>query len=160
MSRDRRYWLSLFTLSISRLRSSPGLSLASLLGLIVAIGIITSVPIFARGVNLVLLRSELATQAAASGRPLFALRFYRTSSADSPLNFASYNRLNDYLTSSAKSEIGLPIQREVRSAESVTFDLVPSNPSLYPLAKGTLDQVAFGFSSEVADHVDVYEGSF
>src|SRR5207249_7763616 len=142
-----------------RLRSSPGLSLASLLGLTIAIGMITSVPIFVRGVNLVLLRSELASQASAAGRPLFALRFYRTSGSDSPLNFASYNRLNEFLTTSASSEIGLPVQQEVRSVESVTFDLAPANPALYPLSKGILERTKLGFSSDVANHVDVYEGS-
>jgi putative ABC transport system permease protein len=153
-------WASLFRLSLNRLRSSPGLTLAALVGLTIAIGIVASVPIFVRGVNLVLLRSELADQAATAGRPLFAMRFYRTSSVGTPMTFASYNRLNEYLTASASSELGLPIRREVRSAESVTFDLKPANPALYPALKGSLGQVTIGFSSDLASHVKVYEGSF
>jgi putative ABC transport system permease protein len=160
MTRDGTYWISLLRLSIGRLRSSPGLSLASLLGLTLAIAIITSVPIFVRGINLVLLRSELADQALAAGRPLFALRFYHSSNTDSPLTFASYNRLNQYLTASASTEIGLPIQRVVRSGESVNFDVAAVNSTLYPGAKGTIGQVKIGFASELADHIDVYEGSF
>jgi putative ABC transport system permease protein len=145
---------------LNRLRSRPVLSSASLLGLTVAIAVIASVPIFARGVNLVLLRSELADQAALADRPLFALRFYRTSNVDSPMTFATYSRLNQYLTASASSEMGLPIQQEVRSAESVTFELKPTNAALYPELHGSLGQVAIGYSTGLADHVDVYEGSF
>jgi putative ABC transport system permease protein len=153
-------WISIARLSLSRLRSSPVLSLAALLGLTIAIAVIASVPIFARGVNLVLLRSELADQAALGGRPLFALRFYRTSNVDSPITFALYNRLNQYLTASASSEMGLPIQQEVRSAESVTFELKPTNSALYPELHGSLGQVAIGYSTGLVDHIDVYEGSF
>jgi putative ABC transport system permease protein len=158
--RARFFWASLLRMSLNRLRSSPGLTLASLVGLSVAIGVVASVPIFVRGVNLVLLRSELADQAAVGGRPLFAMRFYHLTGVGPPLTFASYNRLNQYLVGSASSEMGLPIQQEVRSAESVSFDLKPVDPARYPAMKSSLGQVSLGFSSDLARHVTVDEGSF
>jgi putative ABC transport system permease protein len=153
-------WASVLRLSVSRLRSSPGLTLALLLGLSIAIGVITSIPVFVRGVNLVLLRAELAKQAATAGRPLFAMRFYHASSPAAPITIGAYNRLNQYLTASASNEMGLPVQREVRSAESVTFDLKPADPATYPAMKESLGQVSLGFTSDLASHVNVYEGSF
>jgi putative ABC transport system permease protein len=157
---DWRLWLSIVRLTLSRVRNAPLLGLATLVGLTVAIGIIASVPIFVRGVNLELLRSELAAQAAQGGRPLFAMRFYRTSSATSPVTFASYDRLNQYLTESASSEIGLPIKLEVRSAESVTFDVAPADLTRYPEFKRALDQVDIGYFSDLSSHITVTDGSF
>ena len=153
-------WLSIVRLTLSRLRNAPVLSLATVTGLTIAIGIVASVPIFVRGVNLELLRSELASQAAKSGRPLFAMRYYLTSNATTPVTPAQYDRLNQYLTESASSEIGLPIQREVRSVESVSFDVAPANPSLYPEFKRALEQVDFGYMTDLASQITVSEGSF
>src|SRR5262249_3257790 len=53
-----------------------------------------------------------------------------------------------------------PVERIVRSVESVTFDVAPADPALYPAFQGSLGHVVLGFASELAGHVDVYEGSF
>jgi len=83
----------MFSIAIKRLLSRPALTLLSLLGVALAVGLVVCVPVFARAVSFVVMREELQQLAAISGRPPVSLRFYKLASYRQPLSVDDAVRL-------------------------------------------------------------------
>jgi len=74
-------YLSFLVLALKRMRSRWALALLSLLGIILTVGLITSIPVFTDSVGFQILKQELAKYAYGNANPAVALRYYRVPSA-------------------------------------------------------------------------------
>jgi putative ABC transport system permease protein len=112
---------SLVFLSFRRLRHHLGLSLLALIGVILAIGLVTSAGFFSQAVDTVVMRQELAEYTRITGRPPFSARIFAVHSQTVPLNLQEAERLGQRIGTTLSSAVGLPV---LDVAMQVNSDLV------------------------------------
>src|SRR5690606_18088115 len=131
LQRPNRFWrpvqgfLDLLRLSGQRLRYHFGLSLLSLLGVILAIGLVSSAAFFAQAVETVIMRQELAEYSRITGRPPFSSRVFAPSSPTVPLTLERGEALAENVADTLSSEVGLPIKFTGFLADSGVLSLQP-----------------------------------
>ena len=79
-------------LALRRLRHQFGLSLLALIGIVLAVGLVTSAGFFSQAVDLVVMRQELAEYTRITGRPPFSARVFTVHSATVPLSLERCRR--------------------------------------------------------------------
>ena len=104
--------IGLFKLVVKRQRHHVGLSLLSLLGIILAVGLVTNASFFSQAVDRVILGQKLADFARMTGRPPFSTSVYVFPSAESPLTLERAEQLSDQIGQIFSQEIGLPIRHQ------------------------------------------------
>ena len=121
-----RAWAAL-ALAVRRLLSQWTLALATLVGLVVAIALAVSIPLYADAVYFRIFETELAkptNDGLASPSP-FAFVFAYYGSWDGELEWEEVQPLDAYLTSSAAAALRLPQTLFVRHLKTDTFRLSP-----------------------------------
>jgi putative ABC transport system permease protein len=104
--------------ALRRLWNRPLLTLLSIAGVILAVGLVTSIPIFSQSVSFVMLNEELQAISAKTGRPLFSMRVYVLPSARYKLSTVQTQELGDLIAETLTTEVGLPIQSLARHIET------------------------------------------
>ena len=110
-------------LAIKRILFHPGLSLLALIGIILAVGLITSAGFFSQAVDKVILDREMAKYSRITGRPPFSARVYTFSSRTVPLTLERAEALGEDVADTLASEIGLPIKTVGLMADSGLLQL-------------------------------------
>ena len=100
----------LISLSIRRLLHQPELSVLALLGVVLAVGLVTSAGFFAQAVDKVILTREMAEYTRITGRPPFSARIFASSSRTIPLTLERAETLGDNVADTIRSEVGLPVR--------------------------------------------------
>jgi putative ABC transport system permease protein len=113
--------LSLIPLALRRLRHQAGLTLLALIGVILAVGLVTSAGFFSQAVDTVVMRQELAEYTRITGRPPFSARIFAVHSPTVPLSVAESERLGERIATTLADIVGLPV-KEI--AIQVNSDLV------------------------------------
>jgi len=151
--------VGMVNLALKRLRSRLGLTVLSLLGVILAVGLVTSIPIFTQAVSYLVLRGELQTLSRLAGRPPFAVRFYFLASPSQPLSLATADRLQETISRLLIEKVGLPIKQAVTTIETapLTMRATPDNRH-FPKNADNLRQVTLDVISSVDRHIVVEEG--
>ena len=98
----------MFFIALKRLWTRPLLTLLSIVGVTLAVGLVTSIPIFSQAVSFVMLQEELYSMAAKTGRPIFSMRVYVLPSARFPLPLQDVKTLQDHITETIVNEVGVP----------------------------------------------------
>lgn len=98
----------MFFVAIKRLWTRPLLTLLSIVGVILAVGLVTSIPIFSQAVSFVMLQEELFAMAAKTGRPIFSMRVYVLPSARFPLPMREVRNLENHITETIVTQVGIP----------------------------------------------------
>ena len=98
----------MFFIALKRLWTRPLLTLLSIVGVMLAVGLVTSIPIFSQAVSFVMLREELFAMAGKTGRPIFSMRVYVLPSARFPLPLQDVRNLQDHITETVVTEVGVP----------------------------------------------------
>jgi putative ABC transport system permease protein len=111
--------------AVKRLRYHPGLTLLSLLGIILAVGLVTSAAFFAQAVDQVIMRQELAEYSRITKRPPFSTRVYTSSSARVPLSLDRTELLGDDVAETLSAEVGLPVRHLGLQVDSGAVTLYP-----------------------------------
>ena len=147
-------------LALKRLRSRLGLTVLSLLGIILAVGMVTSIPIFTQAVSFVVLRSELDKLGQLAGRPPFAVRFYFLASANQPLSLASVSDMEERISRTLSTKVGLPIKQSITTVETLPLTLrsAPGSQLYTDKTNAGLGQVTIDAISSIGQHIAVYEG--
>lgn len=101
--------IGLTSLSVRRLLYQPELSLLALLGIVLAVGLITSAGFFAQAVDQVILQREMDEYTRITGRPPFAARVFVASSRTLPLSLERAEALGQNVIGTTRSEVGLPV---------------------------------------------------
>jgi putative ABC transport system permease protein len=156
--------LAIFVVALKRLLSQPGLALATAAGLIAAIALTMSVPLYADAVYYRMLRTGLfdlpEDQATSKNRPPFAFMFRYVGSWYEPLEQEEVARLDQFLSEPGGVDLGLPREQLVRHIKTDNFRLFPQDQVQYADVREPLAWVSFGFVSNIEDHIEVIEGSF
>ena len=108
----------MFFVAMKRLVNRPLLTLLSIAGVILAVGLVTSIPIFSQSVSFVMLNEELSEMSAKTGRPLFSMRVYVLPSARYKLPLDHTKELADLIEETLVTEVNLPLLTMNRHIET------------------------------------------
>lgn len=157
-----RTW-AIFVVAVKRLLSQRGLALATSLGLVTAVALTMSVPLYADAVYYRVLREELSGATAEGGavtRPPFAFMFRYLGAWHGAVQWEDVNPLDVYLTNVAGGALGLPQQAMIRHFKTNNFRLFPQEDIAYADTKQPLAWVSFAFVSDLQNHITYVEGGF
>jgi len=98
------------TLAFRRTRSRLGLTLLSLVGIVLIVGLLVSIPVFTDSVGFHILRQELASYAFGNANPLLAMRYYRVPNAPEAMSVERALETGDWLATVTEHQVGLPIK--------------------------------------------------
>src|SRR5262249_42185337 len=149
--------ISVFTTALKRLRANFGLALCALIALVAAVALAVSIPVYAEGASLRLLKDELAKQELQNNRSPFALLFrYFVSDTNQPLEWERVKPADDYIKGDGLRSLGLPLAGLARHARTGQLRLfVP------PSAGGQnqfLKNVTLGFLSGMDKQIKIVDG--
>lgn len=113
----------MLAIALRRLWSRPGLALLSVVGVTLAVGLVISIPVFAKAVSFVMLCEELNQVSTASGRPPFSVRIYVLPSGQYPLSLETAEVWENHVAETLVSEVGLPLVAKSRQMESMSLVL-------------------------------------
>src|SRR5690242_19661213 len=89
--------ISVFTTALKRLRANAGLALCALIALLAAVALSVSIPVYAEGASLRLLKGEIAKQEQQNNRSPFALLFRYVGAWKGPLEWDRVKSADDYI---------------------------------------------------------------
>jgi putative ABC transport system permease protein len=148
---------------LKRLQSSPGLSGAIAVGLIVAVALATCVPLYADSVSHRLLMEQLSGE---EERPPFAFLFRYIGDWHGSLEWEDIQAADEYLTTHVARELGLSLVRRegeksgsvIRHVRTANWRLFPADEAAYADTRQPLEWLVLGFLDGLAAHAKVVEG--
>ncbi|MEZ4673889.1 MAG: hypothetical protein R2932_06540 [Caldilineaceae bacterium] len=151
---------ALIFLSAKRLRYHLGLSLLSLLGIVLAVALVSSATFFSNAVDTVIMRQELAEYSRITGRPPFSSRIYASSSRTVPLTIERVETLANNVSDTLSSEVGLPVRSLGMMADTGVLELHALPGDTRYESDRALDNVSVIYFKDVADHIDIEGDAF
>ena len=158
-----RYYLrtrAIFVVAVKRLLAQPLLSLATVVGLTVAVALVLTIPIYSESVAFRILTERLTDGPDRINRPPFSYLFSYIGSWNQPVNWEAITDLDRYLRDKGGSELGLKTTRIVRHLETQNFRLYPADETNYRDENLSLDYVSFGTTENIEAQVELVEGSY
>jgi putative ABC transport system permease protein len=153
-----RAW-AILVVTVKRLISERWLALATALGLIISVALITSIPMYADAIYYRVLLDKLSGERYGN-RPPFAFMYRYVGSWTGLVSWKDLEPLDDYMTGSAAVHLGLPQKSMVRYLSSTNFRLYPQEEGVYKDVDRALGWVNFGCATDLQDHITIVEGSF
>ncbi|HUX77558.1 MAG TPA: ABC transporter permease [Anaerolineae bacterium] len=153
-----RFW-AVFVVSAKRLFSQRWLTLATALGLVTAVALSMSIPLYADGVYYRMLRQELAGERFGP-RPPFVFMFRYIGAWAGAVEWEDIEAIDEYLAKVAGPALGLPQKLVVRYFETDAFQLFPQEDVAYADTQTPLTWACFASASDLEDHISILEGSF
>ena len=154
-----RSW-AIVVVAAKRLLAQRWLALALVIGLITAIALVMSIPLYADAVYYRILQEELGATNAGSTvkRPPFAYMFRYLGSTYGTQEWEEMGPLDAYLSGPAAGSLGLPHKQTVRYFKTDNLRLFPTEGVAYSDATDPLAWVNVGFISEIEQHITILEG--
>ena len=121
--------LALARLVLKRLWYDRGLTLLSLLGVVLAVGLVTSTSVFSYTIDRVILLQELAAFSEMTGRPPFSVSIYLHPSTSAPVTLEVGERAGHNVVDTLSSEVGLPLRHLGFEVSSGSMMLRPQEGS-------------------------------
>lgn len=138
-----------------RLISHIGLLTAIVAGFIVAVAIVTSIPIYAEAVGYRILRTELTKGENEETHPPFAFMYRYIGSQSGAIAWKDLQPINQYMQDRLVQRIGLPNTLMVRYASTDKVRLMTADGVGEPLL-----WINMIFATGMEDHIDILEGSY
>lgn len=151
---------AIFTVAIKRLLAQPLLSLATIVGLTVAVALVLTIPIYAESVAFRVLTERLTEGPDRVNRPPFSFLFSYIGSWNTPVNLEATAELDRYLREKGGDELGLETTLLVRHLETRNFRLYPAGETNYRDENKSLDYVSFGLTEDIEAQIEIVEGSY
>lgn len=149
--------LSVFTTAAKRLRANLGLALCALAALTTAVALAVSVPVYAEGASLRLLREEIAQVERRDGRSPFALLFRYVGAWNGPLEWERVQPADALISGGGIRSLGLPLDSFARHARTDQLRLfVP--PSESGGQNQFLKNVTLGFITGLDPQMRIVDG--
>ncbi len=157
----RRY-TAIIVVALKRLLAQSGLAAAIVLGLVVSISLIMSIPLYADAVYYQLLQDELKAPEGAGNlrRPPFSYMFRYVGSTYGAMEWEEVNPVDQYLSGPAAMQLGLPHMRTVRHFKTDNVRLFPADDIVYSDITDPLEWVSFGFVTSIEQEIRIVEGQF
>ncbi len=141
-------------LTLKRLTSRPALTLLALLGIILAVGLLTSAGFFSQAVDRVILLQELAKLSKETGRIPFSTRVYLLPSARRPLGLDDAEKVGQSVVGTLTGEIGLPLAHLGMQVESGGLMLMPSEgDTRYKSSQAMINTVNLVYIANATDQL-------
>src|SRR5690606_10686633 len=118
--------LAIFRITFKRLWAQRSLTLATLLGLVTAVALIMTVPLYADAVYFHILEQELSSNADRASKPPFTYMYDYIGAWAGPVQWEDIQPIDQYLTSQGARDLGLPQEQLVRHLETGRFRLFPA----------------------------------
>ena len=99
----------LVLVSLRRLRHYLGLNFLALVGVILAVGLVTSAGFFSQAVDTVVMRQELAEYSRITGKPPFSVRVFNSSTPAVPLSLEWATELGRGISTTLSQELDLAV---------------------------------------------------
>ena len=148
---------SLFILAARRIWNHRLLTLCLLLGLVAAVGLLSSVPLYADAARNKLLQGELTD--AGTHRPPFAFLWRYVGTWHGNVKWQDYEPVNAYLAEQAPGIMGLPVEFQVHHVASDNLRLFPTEDAAF-IPDEPLMWASVGFITGLQEHIQLLEGSF
>ena len=152
---------SILIVAVKRCLSQRGLTLAASLGIVVAVGLAMSIPVYADAVYQRLLNAQIIPQGAEAyvyQRPALSFMFEYPGSWEGVLDWEKIRPVDIYLSTKAGPDLGLPVKVMVRFFKTSSFKIFPANNASYPDVREPLNWVNFGTVSDLSNHITLTEG--
>lgn len=149
--------LSLIALAARRIWNHRLLMICLLLGLTVAVGLLSSVPLYADAVQNKLLQGELTE--AGTHRPPFAFLWRYAGAWHGTITWDAYTPVDEYLTTQAPDIVGLPVEFQVRHVATDKLRLFPTEDAAF-IPDEPLMWASVGFVTGLQEHIQLLEGDF
>jgi len=154
-----RLFLDLCRLTYQRLANRPALTLLALIGIVLAVGLLTSAGFFSQAVDRVILQQELDALQRSTGRIPFSTRVYFQPSSRKPVSLIDAENVGQSIGDTMAAEIGLPLDHLGIQVESGGLMLVPMpDDARYGSAKSFLNTVNVVYVAAIAEHLDIVAG--
>lgn len=142
--------------ALRRLAANPGLALSGLIALLITVALCISIPLYAEGASLRLLKNEIAQQEEQQGRSPFALLFRYVGAWNGRLEWERVQRADSYLSGPGLAALDLPLHGLARHARSDQLDLLL--PTADPDERPLRSEVMLGFVSGLDDQMQISQG--
>jgi putative ABC transport system permease protein len=154
--------LSVVFIAAKRLWNNKGLTLCAIIGLITAVALISSIPLYTDAANFKVLQEKLsgATEGGGPSRPPFAFMYRYIGAWHGAVDLDQFDPVNEYVQQSVPGIIGLPVVKSTRYVKTDNFSLFPASEAAYIGLRQPLGWVNLGWVDEIQDHITVLEGSF
>ncbi len=149
--------LALFLVAAKRLWHQRLLMLCLLIGLVAAVGLLSSIPLYADAVHNRLLQGELTE--AGTYRPPFAFLWRYIGAWNGPIAWDEYAQVDRYVTLQAGDVIGLPEELGVRHVSSPKLRLFPAETDAF-VDDSPLLWSSIGFISGLEEQIQLLEGNY
>jgi putative ABC transport system permease protein len=137
-----------------------GLTLLALLGVILAVGLVTNASFFSQAVDRVILEKNLSEFSRVTGRPPFSTNVYAFPSGRTPLTLQDSEKISSQIGEALSAEVGLPLRHLGLEISSGAMLLQPVPGSdLYGQGGEILGSVTIVYRAEVASHMALDAGS-
>ncbi len=153
------YILSIFVIALKRLWHQRGLAASLLIGMIAAVALTVSIPIYADAISYRVLYEKLS-QFAQDNSPPFSFLFRYIGSWDGYLEWEDARQIEQFMSGEAAFVLGLPQEMMVRYFKTDKMRLFPASESVYSAKETPLTYVSLGFISDLESHIDIIDGRF
>lgn len=149
--------IAVFTTALKRLRANAGLALCALIALIAAVALSVSIPVYAEGASLRLLKAEIARQEQQNNRSPFSLLFRYVGAWNKPLEWEQVKPVDEFIRGVGLRSLALPLNGLARHArtDQLRLFLPPSSGAQNPFLKN----VTLGFLDGMDERIQLVDGS-
>jgi putative ABC transport system permease protein len=154
-----QYFLAVFLISARRLLHQRGLALSVLLGLVTAVALTVSIPIYADAISYRILNERLFSDEE-DPHPPFSFLFRYVGSWNGYLEWEETRTADEFVKSSSSAILGLPQEILVRHFKTDRMRLFPASETAYDSLSEPLSYVSLGFVSDIEPHIDMLDGRF
>ncbi|NIM94839.1 MAG: FtsX-like permease family protein [Anaerolineales bacterium] len=152
---------AIFIVVAKHIFSQRGLILAAMFGLIIAIALIMSIPLYADSVyHRVFLENLSSTVEGIDPRPPFTFLFRYFGGWHGEKQWEDIEAVDEYLIEKSTSTLGLPERFIVRHFKTEPFPLFPEDQTVFTDTNAALIWASLGFFSDLEDHIIMQEGRF
>jgi putative ABC transport system permease protein len=144
--------------AFERLVHHPGLTFLALLGIVLAIGLVSNAAFFAQAVDQVILNQELDAFSAMTGRPPFSTSVYTFPSARSPITLPHAEELALHVSGTLAGEVGLPVDHLGMQIHSGNMMLQPRDGDTQYGKEEFLSSVDVAYIENVSDKMQIIAG--
>ena len=156
-------FFAIFKVTIKRMFNQRGLVLANCLGLICAIALTMSIPIYSDSIYQSILEKEITPgntkDETATSRPSFAFMYRYIGSWAGPIEWGKVKQADDYLSHQIPFDLGLKAKLFVRYLKTDSLMMFSGGKDEYKKSTLPLDFLYIGTITDQEKHITLSEGS-
>ncbi|MCL4263883.1 MAG: FtsX-like permease family protein [Anaerolineae bacterium] len=151
---------AIFTITFKRLWAQRGLTAVTLIGLIIAVALITTVPLYADAVNFRMLQERLSTQSERRGRPPFAYLYNYIGAWYGAVQWEDIQPLDEYMQNRAAGALGLAEELVIRHVETDRYRLYPAGSETYADENRALGIFHLAATQGIEEAIEIVDGRY